>query len=59
MVVGGVVVSFTVLGGIIIVLAKAKIISGVVALLMLAVLLGMYIGFGTLVAVYRLLGKLK
>jgi hypothetical protein len=59
MVVGGVVVSFTVLGGIIIVLAKAKIISGVVALLMLAALLGMYIGFGTLVAVYRLLGKLK
>jgi hypothetical protein len=59
MVVGGVVVSFTVLGGIIIVLAKAKIISGFVALLMLAALLGMYIGFGTLVAVYRLLGKLK
>jgi hypothetical protein len=58
-VVAGIVVSFTALGGTIIVLAKAKIISGVVALLMLVALLGMYIGFGILVAVYRLIGKLK
>lgn len=58
-VVAGIVVSFTALGGTIIFLAKAKIVSGVVALLMLVALLGMYIGFGILIALYRLIGKLK
>jgi len=56
--VAGIVVSFTGLAGTIIFLSEAKIISFVMAMLMLAALLGMYIGFGILIAVYRLIGKL-
>jgi len=58
-VVAGIVVSFTGLAGTIILLAKTKIISFEVAMLMLVALLGLYIGFGILVAVYRLIGKLE
>ncbi len=58
-VVAGIVVSFAVLAGTIIVLAKAKLVSGVVALLMVVALLGMYVGFGILIAFYRLISKLK
>lgn len=57
-VVAGIVVSFTAFVGTIIFLAKAKIISFEVAMLMLVALVGMYIGFGILIAVYRLINKL-
>jgi hypothetical protein len=58
-VVAGIVVSFTSLAGTIILLLVTKIISFAMAMLMLVALLGMYIGFGILIAVYRLIGKLE
>jgi len=58
-VVAGIVVSFTGLAGTIILLSVTKIISFTMAMLMLVALLGMYIGFGILIAVYRLIGKLE
>jgi len=42
----------------IIFLLEMKIISFEVAKLMLVALLGMYVGFGILIAVYRLIAKL-
>jgi len=58
-VVAGIVVSFTGLAGTIILLSETKIISFGMAMLMLVALLGMYIGFGILIAVYRLVSKLE
>ncbi len=58
-VVAGIVVSFTGLAGTIILLSVTKIISFTMAMLMLVALLGMYIGFGILIAIYRLIGKLE
>ena len=58
-VVVGIVVSFSALAGTIIVLSQMEIISVTMAKLMLAVLLGMYVGFGMLIAVYRLIDKLE
>ena len=58
-VVAGIVISFTGLAGTIIFLAAAKIISLGVAMLMLVALVGMYVGFGILIAVYRLISKLE
>ena len=58
-VVAGIVVSFTGLAGTIIVLSETKIISFEIAMLMLVALLGIYIGFGILIAVYRLVDKLE
>jgi len=58
-VVAGIVVSFTGLVGTIILLSETKIISFEMAMLMLVALLGMYIGFGVLIAVYRFVDKLK
>jgi hypothetical protein len=58
-VVAGIVVSFTGLAGTIILLSETKIISFAMAMLMLVALLGMYIGFGILIAVYRLMSKLE
>ena len=58
-IVAAIVVSFTGLAGTIIILSEAKIISFPMAMLMLVALLGMYIGFGILIAVYRLIGKLE
>ena len=58
-VVAGIVVSFASLVGTIIFLLAAKIVSPGVAILMLVALLGIYIGFGFLIAVYRLIGKLE
>jgi xanthosine utilization system XapX-like protein len=58
-IVAGIVVSFTGLVGTIILLSVTKIISSAMAMLMLVALLGMYIGFGILIAVYRLIGKLE
>ncbi len=58
-VVAGIVISFAGLAGTIIFLSAAKIISFQMAMLMLVALLGMYIGFGILIAVYRLISKLE
>jgi hypothetical protein len=58
-VVAGIVISFTGLAGTIVLLLETKTISFEMAMLMLVALLGMYIGFGILIAVYRLIGKLE
>ena len=58
-VVAGIAASFIGLVVAIIFVSAAKIISIELAKLMLLVLLGMYVGFGILIAVYRLVGKLK
>jgi hypothetical protein len=55
----GIAASFIGLAGAIVFLSRAEIISVVLAKLMLVALLGMYVGFGFLIAVYRLIGKLK
>ncbi len=55
----GIAASFIGLAGTIIFLSRTEIISVVLAKLMLVALLGMYVGFGFLIAVYRLIGKLK
>ena len=57
-IVAGTAASFASLVGVIIFLAMAKIVSFEVAKLMLVALLGMYIGFGILIAAYRLIDKL-
>ena len=59
MVVAGIAASFAFLAGTIIVLSEAKIISLGMAKLMLVALVGMYVGFGVLIAVYRLIDKLE
>ena len=58
-VVAGIVASFTGLVGAIILLSEIEIISVEMAKLMLAALLAMYVGFGILIVVYRLIGKMK
>ena len=58
-VVAGIAASFTGLVGTIIFLSEAKIITFEMAMLMLVALVGMYLGFGILIAVYRLIGKLE
>jgi hypothetical protein len=58
-VVAGIAVSFAVLVGTIIFMLFMKIISFGVAKLMLVALLGMYVGFGILIAIYRLIRKLE
>jgi hypothetical protein len=58
-VVAGIAVSFAVLAGTIIFLLFVKIITCGVAKLMLVALLGMYVGFGILIAIYRLIRKLE
>ena len=57
-IVTGIVASFAGLAGAIILLAEAEVISFAMAMLMLVTLLAMYLGFGILIAVYRLIGKL-
>jgi xanthosine utilization system XapX-like protein len=57
-VVAGIAASFAGLVGTIILLLEMKIISFEMAKLMLVALLGIYVGFGILIAVYRLLSKL-
>ena len=57
-VVAGVVVSFIGLAGTIMVLAALEIIRTGVAMLLLVALIGMYVGFGALIAFYRLINKL-
>ena len=58
-VVAGIAASFTGFVATIIFLSRAKIITFEVAMLMLVALLGMYLGFGILIAVYRLIAKLE
>jgi hypothetical protein len=58
-VVAGIAASFTGLVGTIIFLAEKRVISFQLAILMLVALLAMYVGFGILIAVYRLMGKLE
>ena len=53
------VAAFIGLAGTIIYLAATKIIDPVLAKLMLVALLGLYVGFGVLIAAYRLLRKLE
>jgi hypothetical protein len=55
----GIAVSFIGLAGTIMFLSRTEIISVVLAKLMLVALLGMYVGFGFLIAVYCLIGRLK
>jgi hypothetical protein len=58
-VVAGIAASFAGLVGTIIFLLEKKIISFEMAILMLVALLAMYVGFGVLIAVYHLIGKLE
>ena len=58
-VVAGIAASFTGLVGTIIFLLEKKIISIQLASLMVVGLLAMYVGFGILIAVYRLMGRLE
>lgn len=58
-VVAGIAASFTGLAGTIILLSETEVIGSEMAKLMLVALLGMYVGFGLLIAVYRLIGKLE
>ena len=52
-------ISFIGFAGTIIFLSRTEVINVVLAKLMLVALLGMYVGFGFLIAVYRFIGKLK
>lgn len=52
-------VSFTGLVGIIIILWVSKIVSSAMAIFMIVALVGLYFGFGVLIAVYRLVDKLE
>jgi hypothetical protein len=58
-VVAGIAASFIGLVGTIILLSEIKIISLEMAKLMLVALLAMYVGFGILIAIYRLIAKLE
>jgi hypothetical protein len=58
-VVAGIAASFAGLAGTIIFLLAAELISLGMAILMLVALVGMYVGFGILVAVYRLISRLE
>jgi len=58
-VVAGIAVSFTSLVATVIFLLAKRIISFELALLVLVALLAMYLGFGILIAVYRLVRKLE
>ena len=57
-VVAGIAVSFIGLVATIIFLSEMKVISFAISKLMLVALLGMYVGFGILIAVYRLIRKM-
>ncbi len=58
MVAAGIIVSFIGFAGTIVLLSEWKIISFELAVLMLVALLGLYIGFGFLIVVYRLISRL-
>jgi hypothetical protein len=53
------VVSFITLAAVIITLLAMKKIGSATALLMLVALVGIYVGFGALIAIYRLISRLE
>ena len=55
----GIVTSFMGFSGVIIFLLVTKIVSAQMGILMLVASVGMHLGFGILLAVYRLIGKLE
>jgi hypothetical protein len=55
----GMAASFTVVAGAIIALLVTKTVSAQLGILMLVASVGMHLGFGILIAVYRLIGKLE
>ena len=55
----GIAASFVGLAGTIVFLSMTSLVSFEMAMLMLVALVGLYIGFGVLVAVYRLISKLE
>jgi hypothetical protein len=55
----GFVASFLSLAGVIIFLLATEIVSVQIGILMLVMSVGMHLGFGILIAVYRLIGKLE
>jgi hypothetical protein len=55
----GIAMLFSGLAGTIVLLMVTRVVSIQVALLMLVALLAMYVGFGILVLVYRLISKLE
>ncbi len=55
----GIAVIFSCLAGTIVLLMVTRVVSIQMALLMLVALLGMYVGFGILALVYRLISKLE
>jgi hypothetical protein len=55
----GFAVSFTVLASAVMFLLAAKIVSFELGLLMLVALVALHLGFGILIAVYRLVGRLE
>jgi hypothetical protein len=55
----GIAVSFTGLASAIVFLLVTKIMSFELGLLVLVALVAMYLGFGILIAVYRLIGRLE
>jgi hypothetical protein len=55
----GMAASFTCLAGAIIFLLVTKTVSAQLGILMLVASVGMHLGFGILIAVYRLTGKLE
>ena len=57
-IIAGVAGSFVFLLGTIVLLARARTVSVEMAKLMIAALIGLYVGFGLLIAVYRLMNKL-
>ena len=57
--VAGIAASFAVFAATIIFLSVREIVTFEVAKLMFVALLAMYIGFGFLIAVYRLIGRMK
>ncbi len=57
--VAGILVSFICLAGTIVLLSQGEMITVEMAKLMLVALLALYVGFGFLIAVYRLIDRLK
>jgi hypothetical protein len=55
----GIVASFMGFGGVIIFMLATKIVSVQMGILMLVASVGLHLGFGILLAVYRLIGKLE
>ena len=55
----GIVASFMSFAGVIIFLRATKVVSVEIGILMLVMSVGMHLGFGILIAVYRLIDKLE